>query len=102
MPALLLLLIPASGIGQGGAITIQPGVVVIGQCNGYESQPGCVIPSLFGSGGLTLANNPAFPHFAHFVGSAQNTLNTDRAVLAPVIGPQREFCLRGGEFTRQP
>ena len=75
-----------------------PGTIVTGQCQGHASEPGCVIPNLFGPQGLTLANNPAFPHYAHFVGSAQETLNqgvgtaiaTQLAIL-PIISPSSGF-----------
>ena len=79
-------------------ITLVPGTIVTGQCQGHASEPGCVIPNLFGPEGLTLANNPAFPHYAHFVGSAQETLNegvgtaiaTQLAIL-PIISPSSGF-----------
>jgi Putative MetA-pathway of phenol degradation len=79
-------------------ITLVPGTVVTGQCQGHESEPGCVIPNLFGSQGLTLANSPQFPHYAHFIGSAQETLNqgvgtaiaTQLAIL-PIIAPSSGF-----------
>jgi hypothetical protein len=79
-------------------VTLVPGTVVTGQCQGHESEPGCVLPNLFGPQGLTLSNNPVFPHYAHFVGSAQETLNqgvgtaiaTQLAVL-PIISPTSGF-----------
>jgi hypothetical protein len=79
-------------------VALVPGTVVTGQCQGHASEPGCVIPNLFGPEGLTLANNPAFPHYAHFVGSAQETLNqgvgtaiaTQLAIL-PIISPSSGF-----------
>ncbi len=79
-------------------ITLVPGTIVTGQCQGHESEPGCVLPNLFGPQGLTLANSPAFPHYAHFIGSAQETLNqgvgtaiaTQLAVL-PIISPAAGF-----------
>jgi hypothetical protein len=88
-----------------------PGTVVTGQCQGHESEPGCVLPNLFGSQGLTLANNPVFPHYAHFVGSAQETLNqtlstaiaTQLAIL-PLISPSSGFTFQydkaAGVFVR--
>lgn len=88
-----------------------PGTVVTGQCQGHESEPGCVLPNLFGSQGLTLANNPVFPHYAHFVGSAQETLNqtlstaiaTQLATL-PLISPSSGFTFQydkaAGVFVR--
>jgi hypothetical protein len=53
---------------------------------------------LFGPGGLTLANTGTFPHYAHFIGSAQQTLNltlssaiaTQLATL-PIISPASGF-----------
>jgi hypothetical protein len=74
------------------------GTVVTGQCQGHESEPGCVLPNLFGPQGLTLTNNGAFPHYAHFIGSAQQTLNqtlssaiaTQLAIL-PLISPASGF-----------
>jgi hypothetical protein len=79
-------------------VTLVPGTVVTGQCQGHESEPGCVLPNLFGPQGLTLSNNPVFPHYAHFVGSAQETLNqgvgtavaTQLAVL-PIVSPSSGF-----------
>jgi Putative MetA-pathway of phenol degradation len=85
--------------------------VVTGQCQGHESEPGCVLPNLFGSQGLTLANNPVFPHYAHFIGSAQETLNqtlssaiaTQLAIL-PLISPSSGFTFQydkaAGVFVR--
>jgi len=88
----------ASTVCRAQPITLVPGTVVTGQCQGHESEPGCVLPNLFGPQGLTLANNPAFPHYAHFIGSAQETLNqgvgtaiaTQLAVL-PIISPSSGF-----------
>jgi len=84
--------------GQAQPVTLVPGTVVTGACQGHESEPGCVLPNLFGPQGLTLSNNPVFPHYAHFVGSAQETLNqgvgtaiaTQLAVL-PIISPSSGF-----------
>jgi hypothetical protein len=78
-----------------------PGTVVTGQCYGRGSQPGCVLPNLYGPTGLTLFNSPAFSHFAHFVGSAQTTLNqtlstaiaTQLAIL-PIISPASGFTYK--------
>lgn len=86
---------------QTGTQTLGPGVVVTGQCDGRESQPGCVLPNLFGTGGLSLTNNPRFPHYAHFIGSAQTTLNqtlgtaiaTQLAIL-PIISPASGFTYK--------
>ena len=96
---------------QSGSQPLTPGTIVTGQCNGRESEPGCVLPNLFGSGGLTLYNNPAFPHYAHFTGSAQTTLNqtlstaiaTQLAIL-PIISPASGFTYQydsaSGAFVR--
>jgi hypothetical protein len=90
---------------------IVQGTIVTGQCLGHESEPGCVLPNLFGPQGLTLNNNPVFPHYAHFIGSAQETLNqglgtaiaTQLAIL-PIISPASGFTFRydsaAGVFTR--
>lgn len=90
---------------------IVQGTIVTGQCLGHESEPGCVLPNLFGPQGLTLANNPVFPHYAHFIGSAQETLNegvgtaiaTQLAIL-PIISPSSGFTFKydsaAGVFTR--
>ncbi len=92
-------------------VPLVPGTVVTGQCQGHGSEPGCVLPNLFGSQGLTLANNPQFPHYAHFIGSAQQTLNqgvgtaiaTQLAVL-PIISPSSGFIFEydksSGVFVR--
>jgi hypothetical protein len=79
-------------------VPLVPGTIVTGACQGHTSEPGCVLPNLFGPQGLTLANNPAFPHYAHFIGSAQETLNqgvgtaiaTQLAIL-PIISPSSGF-----------
>jgi hypothetical protein len=86
---------------QSGPIILVPGTVVTGQCYGRGSQPGCVLPNLYGPTGLTLFNSPAFSHFAHFVGSAQTTLNqtlstaiaTQLAIL-PIISPASGFTYK--------
>jgi hypothetical protein len=94
-----------------GQTPLTPTTVVTGQCQGHESEPGCVLPNLFGPTGLTLFNNPALPHFAHFVGSAQTTLNqtlssaiaTQLAIL-PIISPASGFTYKydsaAGAFVR--
>jgi hypothetical protein len=88
-----------------------PGTVVIGQCWGHSKDPGCTLPSLFGSTGLSLYPTPAFPHYAHFIGPAQTTLNqtlstaiaTQLAVL-PIISPSSGFTYKydsaSGAFVR--
>jgi hypothetical protein len=87
------------------------GTVVTGHCYGRGSQPGCVLPNLFGPYGLSLYNNPVFPHYAHFIGSAQTTLNqtlgtaiaTQLAIL-PIISPSSGFTYKydsaAGGFVR--
>src|ERR1700757_447190 len=97
------LLIPAAAslsmcLAQTSSTVLQPGTVVTGQCSGRAQEPGCVLPNLFGSGGLTLYPNPVFSHYAHYVGSAQTTLNqtlssaiaTQLAIL-PIISPASGF-----------
>src|SRR5947208_1421487 len=69
------LFLATASITFGQGTLLGPGVSVTGRCSGHGSEPGCVLPTLFGEGGLTLFNNPAFPHYAHFVGAAQDTLN---------------------------
>lgn len=97
-------------LGQG-AQPLVPGSVVTGQCQGHGGEPGCVLPNLFGPTGLTVYPNPVFPHYAHFIGSAQTTLNqtlssaiaTQLAVL-PIISPSSGFTYRydseAGAFVR--
>jgi hypothetical protein len=96
---------------QPTTVVLTPGTVVTGQCNGRGSEPGCVLPNLYGPTGLTLFNNPEFSHFAHFVGSAQTTLNqtlstaiaTQLAIL-PIISPASGFTYKydsaAGAFVR--
>jgi hypothetical protein len=95
--------------GQG--VPIVPGTIVTGLCQEHASEPGCVLPNLFGPQGLTLNNSPVFPHYAHFIGSAQETLNqgvgtaiaTQLAIL-PIISPASGFTFSydaaAGVFTR--
>jgi hypothetical protein len=95
-------------MGQGSPLT--PGTVVTGQCDG-RCEPGCSLPNLFGRFGLTLFPNPGFPHYAHFIGSAQTTLNqtlstaiaTQLAIL-PIISPSSAFTYKydsaAGAFVR--
>ena len=98
-------------VSFGQTVPIVQGTIVTGQCTGHASEPGCVLPSLFGPQGLTLANSPQFPHYAHFIGSAQETLNqgvgtaiaTQLAIL-PLISPSSGFTYKydsaAGVFTR--
>jgi hypothetical protein len=109
--SILLVAITAAPVCSAQPVQLAPGVIVTGQCYGHEAQPGCVLPNLFGSQGLTLANSPQFPHYAHFVGSAQETLNqgvgtaiaTQLAIL-PIISPSSGFTYKydsaAGVFTR--
>lgn len=111
VPATLMLATSAVCFAQGNLVPLQPGTVITGQCAGHEGEPGCVLPNLFGSTGLTLFNNPAFPHYAHFTGSAQSTLNqtlstaiaTQLAIL-PIISPASGFTYKydaaAGAFVR--
>jgi hypothetical protein len=104
------LLLLASGVVGDAQTLLTPGTPVVGQCLN-KTDPGCVLPNLFGSGGITLANNPNFPHFAHFIGSAQETLNqgvgtaiaTQLAIL-PIISPSSGFTFKydssAGVFVR--
>jgi hypothetical protein len=85
--------------------------VVIGQCAGHTNEPACVLPNLFGPAGITLFPSPQFPHYAHFIGSAQTIMNqtlssaigTQLAVLpfiSPASGFTYEFDTSLGVFTR--
>ena len=38
--------------GQSPVQPLAPGVIVLGQCIGRETAPGCVLPDLFGPGRL--------------------------------------------------
>ncbi len=94
-----------------GPQPLVPGSVVTGLCQNRGGEPACVLPNLFGPGGLTLNSTPAFTHYAHFIGSAQNTLNrtlssaiaTQLAIL-PIISPSSGFTYRydseAGAFVR--
>ena len=88
-----------------------PGTVVTGQCQGKEGQPGCVLPNLFGSTGLGVNSNPIFPHYAHFIGAAQTTLNqtltsaiATQLTVLPTISPSSGFTYKydaeAGAFVR--
>jgi len=88
-------------LAQSGPQPLVPGTIVTGQCQGHASEPGCVLPNLFGSQGLTLFNNPNFSHFAHFVGSAQETLNqtvstaiATQLTTLPLISPASGFTYK--------
>ena len=68
-------------------------------------------PICSGLGGLTIANNPVFPHYGHFTGVAQSTINqtlstaiaTQLAIL-PIISPSSGFTYKydseAGAFVR--
>jgi hypothetical protein len=97
--------------GQSGPQPLTQGSVVIGQCQNHMGAPGCVLPSLFGANGLTLANNSAFPHYAHFTGNAQELLAQDvgtsiatQLAILPIISPASGFTYRydsaAGAFVR--
>ncbi len=76
-------------------------VVVTGACNQHLGDPACALPNLYGPTGLTLAPAAQFPHYAHFIGSAQTTLNqtlgsaiaTELTTL-PIISPQSGFTFK--------
>jgi hypothetical protein len=96
----IFLMMGAPLFGQTTSI-LSPGTVVIGQCQGHTSEPGCVLPNLFGSGGLTLFNNPNFSHYAHFIGSSQSILNqtvstaiATQLVTLPIISPASGFTYK--------
>jgi hypothetical protein len=110
--AVSLLLMMSGAVGDAQTV-LQQGDPVVGVCIGHPKEPGCVLPYLFGSGGITLAP-PAqgtFTHFAHFIGSAQQTLNqgvgtaiaTQLAIL-PIISPSSGFTYKydssAGVFVR--
>jgi hypothetical protein len=104
------LLILTSGAVGDAQTALQSGNSVVGLCLN-KTDPGCVLPNLFGSGGITLQNSPNFTHFAHFIGSAQETLNqgvgtaiaTQLAIL-PIISPSSGFTYKydssAGVFVR--
>jgi hypothetical protein len=96
--------------GQGSQ-PLKPGTTVTGQCQNHTGWPGCVLPNLFGPDGLTVFANPVVPHYAHFIGAAQTTLNqslstaiaTQLASL-PIISPSSGFTYKydseAGAFVR--
>jgi hypothetical protein len=96
--------------GQG-ATPLVPGTVVTGLCRGHEKEPGCVLPNLFGSTGLSVYANPVVPHYAHFLGAGQTTLNqtlstaiATQLALLPIISPSSGFTYKysseAGAFVR--
>ena len=78
-----------------------PGTIVTGQCQGHETEPGCVLPKSIRPHRSNPRQQLAFSHFAHFVGSAQTTLNqtvstaiaTQLAIL-PIISPASGFTYK--------
>jgi hypothetical protein len=95
---------------QGTGTTLTFGTVTTGQCY-QRTAPGCVLPNLFGPTGLTLFNNPNFTHYAHFIGSAQTTLNqtlgtaiATQLTILPIISPASGFTYKydrdAGAFVR--
>src|SRR5215472_760518 len=110
--ALLLLICLASSACFGqSAKPLTPGTVVTGQCQGHEGEPGCVLRNLFGPTGVSLFPTPVFPHYAHFIGSAQTTLNqtlssaiATQLTVLPIISPSSGFTYRydseAGAFVR--
>ncbi len=107
----LLVSFAASACFGQGPQPLVPGTVVTGQCQGREQQPGCVLPNLFGPTGLSVFANPRVPHYAHFIGAGQTTLNqtlstaiaTQLAIL-PIISPSSGFTYKydsvAGAFVR--
>lgn len=107
-----MLVCAAASVCSGqGPQPLVPGTGVTGQCEGHGGDPGCVLPNLFGPTGLTVYANPAVPHYAHFLGAAQTTLNqtlssaiaTQLAIL-PIISPSSGFTYKydsgAGAFVR--
>jgi hypothetical protein len=98
---LLAMLTTSVGYSQSPPTALVPGTVVIGQCVGHTHDPACVLPNLFGPQGITVFANPTFPHYAHFIGSAQQIFNqtlstaigTQLAVL-PFISPASGFTYK--------
>src|SRR5215467_13470889 len=109
---LIVLSVSSVAHGQSQPKPLVPGTPVIGLCQGHETEPGCVLPNLFGADGLTLQLNAGtFQHYAHFIGSAQEIINqtvssaiaTQLAVL-PIISPSSGFTYKydseAGAFVR--
>jgi Putative MetA-pathway of phenol degradation len=108
--SLLTLFTHSVCLGQGTQ-PLSPGTIVIGQCQGHTGEPGCVLPNLYGPTGLSLYPNPGFPHYAHFIGSAQTTLNrtlttaiATQLTILPLISPSSGFTYKydsaAGAFVR--
>ncbi len=90
---------------------LKAGTTVTGQCQGKASEPGCVLPNLFGSQGLTLFDSPVFSHYAHFIGASQTALNqtvstaiATQLTTLPIISPASGFTYKydsgSGAFVR--
>lgn len=101
-----------SALALSQPVPLTPGTVVTGQCTGHTSAPGCVLPNLFGPEGITLAIVPgSFQHYAHFIGSAQQTLNvtlstaiatqlTTLPIISPASGFTYQYDSSAGAFVR--
>src|SRR5215813_964105 len=95
---LIFLVVGTVCYGQSTTSPLSPGDTVTGKCLNKETEPGCVLPNLFGPQGLSLYPVSSFPHYAHFIGSAQTIINqtvssaiaTQLAVL-PIISPASGF-----------
>src|SRR5215831_8384006 len=108
---MLCLCLAVTPLAFGQFQPLTPGTAVTGQCQGHENEPGCVLPNLFGPQGLSLFPSAAFTHYAHFIGTAETTLNqtlstaiaTQLAIL-PIISPSSGFTYKyeaaRGEFVR--
>src|ERR1700761_7360374 len=98
---LLAMLGASAGYSQSPPMVLSPGTVVTGECSNHAHDPACVLPNLFGPQGITVFANPTFPHYAHFIGSAQQIMNqtlstaigTQLAVL-PFISPASGFTYK--------
>ena len=98
---LLSMFAASVGYSQSPPTVLSPGTVVTGECSKHTHDPACVLPNLFGPQGLTVYANPTFPHYAHFIGSAQQIMNqtlstaigTQLAVL-PFISPASGFTYK--------
>src|SRR5262245_5132814 len=98
---IFLVFLAVSSICFGQSQPLTPGTVVTGQCQGHENSPGCVLPNLFGPTGLSLFPSAVFPHYAHFIGSAQTTLNqtlsaavATQLVILPILSPSSGFTYK--------
>ncbi len=99
--AVLLLCLSASSYCLAQTANSALNVVVTGACTQHAGDPACALPNLYGPTGLTLAPAPQFPHYAHFIGSAQTTLNqtlgsaiATQLTILPLISPQSGFTFK--------